>query len=152
MPSRYTFSVWYCTSEAADATNSTRDALRLGTATTSFVCRTPYTVTRLCCRCVVMRWRCFCLERMWLLVLETNGESFRRQWSWPWCCLRYQFIKLGHLYARQCVSNYIRCARNMSNNGSIVIVCRRKNKQRTSAIRLGQRDEPCCQLTTVRLS
>ena len=153
MPARYTFSVWYCTSEAAAATNLTRDALRLGTVTTSPVCRTPHTVTHLCCRCVVMRRRCFCLERMWLLVRETNGESFRRQWSWPWCCLRYQFIKLGHLCTRQCVSNYIRCARNMSNKGSIVIVCCRKIKQRTSAIRLGQRDEPCChKSTTVWLS
>ena len=91
--------------------------------------------------------------RMWLLVRETNGESFRRQWSLPWCSLMYQFIKLGHLCVRQCVSNYIRCARNMSNNGSIVIVCRRKNKQRESAIRLGQWDEPCChKSTTVWLS
>ena len=144
MPARYTFSVWYCTSEAADTTNSTRDALRLGTATTSSVCRTPYTVTRLYCRCVVMRRRCFRLERMWLLVRETNVESFCRQWSWSSCWLRYQFIKLGHLRARQCVSNYIIWAWNMSNNGSIVIVCRRKNKQGTSAMRLEQRDEPCC--------
>ena len=148
MPARYTFSIWYCTSEAADTTNSTRDALRLGTVTTSSVCRSLYTVTRLCCTCVVMRQRCFRLERMWLPVWETNGKSFRRQWSWPWCCLRYQFIKLGHLCARQCVSNYIRFTRTMSNNDSIVIACRRKNKQRTIAIRLGQRDEPCCHKST----
>ena len=125
-----------------------RCSLRLGIVTTSSVCRTPYTVTCLFCRCVLMRRRCFRLERMWLLVRETNGERFLRQWSLPYCCLRYQFIKLGHLCARQCVSNYIRYAQNMSNNDSIVIVCRRKIKQRTSAIRLGKRDEPCCHKST----
>ena len=30
MPTRYTFSVWYCTSEAADATNSTRNDSEAG--------------------------------------------------------------------------------------------------------------------------
>ena len=86
--------------------------------------------------------------RMWLLVRETIGESFRRQWSWPWYCPRCQCMELGHLCTRQCVSNYIRIIRNMSNNDSIVIVCRHKIKQRMSAMRLGQRDEPCCHKST----
>ena len=36
----------------------------------------------------------------------------------------------------------------MSNNDSIVSVAAVKNEQRMSAIRLGQRDEPCCHKST----
>ena len=50
----------------------------------------------------------------------------------------------------ECVNNYVRSAQNMSNNDSIVYVYDRGNKQRTSAMRLGQWDEPCCHnLTTL---
>ena len=72
-------------------------------------------------------------RRMWLLIRETNGESSRRQCSWPWCCPRCQCMELGHLCARQCINNYVRNAQNMSND-NIVNVCHHKNKHRTSAL------------------
>ena len=85
--------------------------------TTFSVCRTLHTVTCLCYLCMVMRQRYFRLGRMWLLVWETNGESYLRQWSWLWCCQMCQCMELGHLCVRQCVSNYVRsswCSRKLS--------------------------------------
>ena len=80
MPARYTFSVWYCTYEAADATNSTRDDSEAENGD-HFLClqNSVYHDTPVHCDKAAM----LLFRKMQLLVRETNGESFRRQWSWP---------------------------------------------------------------------
>ena len=58
-------------------------------------------------------------------------------------------MELGHLCKRQCISNYVRNVRNMSNNDSIVIVAAVKKQARNECHEIGAAgDEPCCHKST----